>query len=52
MDTTAFTLLGGAVEIDHPGRVMSAPVERERFTFSCNMNCESLNIVEGKGVFV
>ncbi|KAG7161259.1 High affinity cAMP-specific and IBMX-insensitive 3',5'-cyclic phosphodiesterase 8B-like [Homarus americanus] len=48
MDPTAFTLLGGPpVENDHPGRVLSAPVEREKFTFNRNLNFESLNFVEG-----
>ncbi|XP_069179939.1 high affinity cAMP-specific and IBMX-insensitive 3',5'-cyclic phosphodiesterase 8A isoform X3 [Procambarus clarkii] len=38
---------GGPVESDHPGRVLSAPVEREKFTFSRNLNFETLNILEG-----
>ncbi|XP_068212385.1 high affinity cAMP-specific and IBMX-insensitive 3',5'-cyclic phosphodiesterase 8B-like isoform X2 [Palaemon carinicauda] len=38
---------GGTVETDHPGRVLSAPVERERFTFNRNVTFETFNFLEG-----
>ncbi|XP_069990396.1 high affinity cAMP-specific and IBMX-insensitive 3',5'-cyclic phosphodiesterase 8B isoform X2 [Penaeus vannamei] len=47
LNSDAFTTVGGTVETDHPGRVLSAPVERERFTFNRNMNFENFNLLEG-----